>query len=604
MGSIDPGYETDFAQVTDADLLPSTVCVTRAAAGTRLRHQQVASLLRHTSGQLLLACRWDATGFEEGDASNEQALYFSRDGGRSWVMANGGEPIVTLAQGSGFATSSAITHAFAYQTDDGATWLAYTINQPFTWGADRPRRSTGGGEIRRLRISFDGQTWRSAGPSEVLWGFRAPLDDGCGGTWHDLRLLSLNGVLRLRSGVWLMPVAGRSTVDDPQGAYWRLNRAWVLASHDGGHRYRTSHFIGGGDALAVCEPTILETACDDHVVAFMRVQYETGDQLQRSDSFDGGRSWSWPRPVGLPNTGTSGTKPYARRLADGRYALLQTNEHERSDRTNMSLFLTDEDGLMRDRWKLVRTLGVDARQHWQGSAYGWLEEDGRGGLLAAWVAFDTHQSRLVIARFDDAWLARSLIDPNGVRDVDGDDLPHLVDAAGAAPGRALRFPNVRGRAVATRFGALQRYPQRVDAEFEVRRTPRNEPFLLLQLRADGGRHPSLTVALRPAVNQHLWVLENRGWIDTGVATPTGRWQLMLELHDPRRATLHLPADPARGAPATGTVSVVTPSLDCLCRTTNGCDSLWIGGGLVRDDCEVLLTGLAYGEARQREVTCS
>ena len=108
------------------------------------------------------------------------------------------------------------------------------------------------------------------------------------------------GLVRLRDGSLVMPIGGRSSVLDPQGAFSRLDRVWALVSRDDGATWPEAHFVGGGDSLCVAEPTLVETSRDGELVCLLRVQYGTGNQLHRSVSRDGGRTWSAPgrRPSG------------------------------------------------------------------------------------------------------------------------------------------------------------------------------------------------------------------------------------------------------------------------------------------------------------------
>ncbi len=527
---------TDFGAESATDFAVAPTRIATGGPGRRLHHQQAASLLVHPSGALLATCRWDERGDAEGDASNEQALYVSDDGGTAWRMENDRQPIITLDLGTSFDRPSSITHSFAWSDAQGRTWLYYTINQPFTWGAGRPDRSTGGGEIRRLELFEDEGRWHAADTSEVVWGFCRPVTDGRGGAWTDVRLLCLNGIVRLRSGRCLMPVAGRATVPEPAGAFWRLNRSWVLASDDGGATWFDLGFIGGSDALSVCEPTVVETGTDDQLVALMRVQYDTGFELYRSDSSDAGATWSHPRATGLPNTGGSGTKPYALALRGGAYALLQTNEHHVTDRTNVSLFLTDEAGMAHDRWPVVKVLASECVDHWLGSAYGWLAEAPDGALHAVWVGYAGAENHLNHARLAPPWVGGTVAEPVAPRDERGDDLPALTKVG--AGRRALQFPNTRSRAHLPRVGLVATPGFRVHFSFHIDRLPSAADVHLVDLCVRNGRDLAYRVVVRPAHGSTVWVDSNLGWHDTGFACrQDGRVDVDLEVRDDRSVRL-------------------------------------------------------------------
>ena len=524
---------TDFAASGESDPAPRVVRVRTGGPGRAPRHQQAASIHRHTCGDLLIACRWDAIGSDEGDASNEQALYVSGDGGGTWSLANGGRPAITLDHGSGFDRPSAITHAFVAEHGGGRTWLYYTVNQPHTWGRDRPDRATGGGEIRRLELRRVHGTWLAEPVSEVVWGYRTPVPDGRGGTWDDVRMLCLNGTLRLRDGRLVMPVAGRATVDDPDGAFWRLDRCWVLRSDDDGATWRDCRFVAGSEALCLCEPTIVEAAADGHLVALMRAQYDTGRELYRSESRDGGDTWTAPVPTGLPNAAGFGVKPYLTRLTCGAYALLQTNEHDTCERTNVALFVTDEEGLVADRWPVVRVVGSESERGWLGSMYGWIAEGEAGVLHCAWVSYHRGLNHLNYACLDPAWAASAVVEAVAPNDADGDDRPRFD---GAAPG--WRFGNTRARAHVTRPLASAGPDWSIDLDARIDRAPVNSDLQLLDLRTRSGADVACRVALRPAHGGRIWLDANQGWTDTGYAPRMGEaFRIELTVRGDKRVTL-------------------------------------------------------------------
>ncbi|HTO03565.1 MAG TPA: sialidase family protein, partial [Opitutus sp.] len=449
---------------------PFPTLTTVAVAGAKLpvKHLFIPCLFITASGQHLLLCRWDERGSEEGDASNEQALYSSDDQGATWRMANDGRPLITLAHGTSFALPSAITGAWLFEDVTGGIWAYYTINQPFTWGADLPHRSTGGEEIRRVRLEFDGRTWRVVAGSEMVWACRQRLPDGQGGWCDDVWLISWNGLLRTSCGILLMPVGGRSTVSEPRGAFWKLNRVWMLTSDDDGRTWTQAHFVAGSDSRCFAEPTIVETGTAGEIVCLLRVQYGTGNQLHRAVSHDFGRTWSNPVPTGLPNANQHGAKPYLLRTRDGNYVLAQTNEHSVVERTNLALFKTDEAGLLSDRWPDIKTLHVRHRSGWwPGACYAWLAENPRDGSLAvAFPGFDNEQNYLFFTHVSaDIFEYSDDVEPNGVIDEKGDHLPRRFQDATGRTG--FRFTNVRGRLTATRFDRrICETPARVS--FEVR----------------------------------------------------------------------------------------------------------------------------------------
>ncbi len=599
---------TNFATESTLDFEAKATRVVTASPDGPVKHTFIPTLLEHPSGHLLLTCRWDAEGGLEGDDTNEQALYFSSDAGDTWTMANHGLPIVTIANGTPHERRSALTHSFLFHDLDGRTWLYYSINQPFTWGADRPNRSTGGevlinqpltrgadrpnrstggGEIRKIEITFDGETWVTTGDSTVAWGFLQPVADGAGGLARDVRLVIQSGILRLRDGRLLMAVGGRSTVREPEGAFWRLNRCWVLESTDDGTTWSESHFIAGSDSLCCAEPTIVETSVPGELICIMRVQYATGAEMVRSDSYDGGRTWSAPVPTGLPNSGTSGTRPFMVRLRNGMFVLLDCSEHGNVGRTGASLYLADEADLRRNRWSLVKTIlvegaGTYTAPPFTAGGYGWVTELQTGEIVVLTGTFHREEQHINFAKVPLEWLAGTVVEPVAVNDNSADDRPTLR-ARGATPdGKSLHFSNARGRARATSFGGGDGYPIDVTLGHCIEELPTSSEFHFCRVGTSLGRWPAFSVTARPAVNGNFWLHDNRGWVDTGTAIPLNRWvRLRCIFRSPLQVSVTLDESPL------GDGSYLT-------RTTGRPDSLIIGALEIADDpCSIFLGEVTY-----------
>jgi hypothetical protein len=457
--------------------------VTASAAGST-RHAFAPALHVHASGDILLVCRWDGVGTREGDASNEQRLYVSRNGGETWQLANAGRPIISLDHGSSFTSPSAISHAWFFAPSTDRLWLVYSVNQPHTWGHDDPSRSTGGGEIRRLELHRHATgTWFSSGSSAVLWPFLGMLPDGRGGAVNDVRAISWNGAIRTAAHMWLMPIGGRATVAVPRGEAAKLNRVWLLRSADNGDTWQAHAFVAGDDRRCFAEPTLVRTSVPGQLVCLLRVQYDTGRELYRTVSQDDGATWSEPLPTGLPNADTQGVKPFLFRASAGDYWLIQTNEHTARSRTNIAIFQTDEAGLLTDQWQRVRTLDIGNRTGWwPGCCYGWLTEDlARGRFLAAYSAATPEHTEVRFTAFDrSTFFDAPSIEPNGVHDEEADDRPVQLTAAGS-----FRLVSTRSRLIAPRF--VTNCPQALQISFDlmIHELPAVEP---LQLLAIGNRH--------------------------------------------------------------------------------------------------------------------
>ena len=578
---------TNFATESPRDFEARPTRVVTASPHGPVKHTFIPTLLEHPSGHLLLTCRWDAHGGLEGDDTNEQALYFSSDAGNTWTMANHGLPVVTIANGTPHERPSSLTHSFLFHDLNGRTWLYYSINQPFTWGADRPNRSTGGGEIRKIEITFDGDTWVPTGDSTVVWGFMQPVADGAGGLARDVRLVIQSGILRLRDGRLLMAVGGRSTVPEPEGAFWRLNRCWVLESTDDGTTWSESHFIAGSDSLCCAEPTIVETSVPGELICIMRVQYATGAEMVRSDSNDGGRTWSAPVPTGLPNSGTSGTRPFMVRLRNGMFALLDCSEHGDVGRTGASLYLSDEAYLRKNRWNLVKTIliegaGTYTDPPFTAGGYGWITELQTGEIAVLTGTFHREEQHINFSKVPLEWLAGTVVEPVAVNDNCADDRPTLRWSAAAPDGPSLHFRNARGRARATSFGSGDAYPIGVTLTHYIEELPTSSEFHFCRVGTSLGRWPAFSVTARPAVNGNIWLHDNRGWVDTGTAIPVNRWvRLRCTFTSPLQVSVTLDESPL------GNGSYLT-------RTTGRPDSLIIGGLEIADDpCNIFLGEVTY-----------
>lgn len=597
-------FMTNFETETLSDFFAELVRVNTANPSSRNKHQQAACIHRHSSGQLLISCRWDETAKSqqpspgakfhnsfgehlelsaEGDDSNEQALYFSLNDGKTWTMANDGEPVITLRNGTSFDRPSSVTHSFIFENEEGEIWLYYTINQPFTWGSERPDRSTGGGEIRKIQVAYDGGTWRTSGVSEIVWGLMQPIDNGNGGYWDDVRCVCLNKIVKLSNGKLLMPVAGRTTVADPEGTYWKINRCWVLESSDGGQTWDRSSFIGGSDSMCLCEPTLVETATSGFLVAYMRVGYATGNQLYRSVSEDFGRTWSVPEPSGLPNTDTSGTKPCMMRLQSGEYVLLQTNEHSCADRTNMSIFVTDEEGIQTNRWKLCKVVGAECESLWKGSCYGSVDESPEGALYVAYVSFLEDNNYLNFAKIERSWLEGTIMEPTGIQDRKGNHLPYLVKE----DRRCLKFKNVRSRANAPQFMGLRRTPIFLRQSFRVKKSPSHAEFPLIHVSCNHGRTLLFAICLRPQMNSCIWIRHNGGWLDTGIQPELSTWmEVECRIEDRTRFRVKVCEELVAGGDALFMLSDGMP------------DTYLIGGNTSSlDECELEVTEVSYGAVR-------
>ena len=142
-----------------------------------------------------------------------------------------------------------------------------------------------------------------------------------------------NKPIRLLDGTWLA------------GASLERRRAWdvfVDRSRDGIRDWKRGPLLAvdrrriGGKG--VIQPTLWQSTPDD-VHMLLR---STGGEICRSDSADGGRSWSRVRPIGVPNN-NSGLD--LARLEDGRLALAcNPVEGNWAERTPLSILFSEDNG--------------------------------------------------------------------------------------------------------------------------------------------------------------------------------------------------------------------------------------------------------------------
>lgn len=197
-----------------------------------------------------------------------------------------------------------------FHAPDGRLWLLWTAQ--VSGNQDTA--------IIRRRISADGGC--SWGPIETLFGEQPGF-----GTFIRSPIVVLD------SGDWLLPI-WRCT-KPPAGAWTGdLDTSSVMISADGGASW-TEHAVPGSTG---CVHMSIVDLRDGTLVAFYRSRW--ADSIYRSQSSDGGRSWSAPEPTELPNNNSS---VMATRLADGRLAMVYNHSSE-ANATGRRLSLYDDIG--------------------------------------------------------------------------------------------------------------------------------------------------------------------------------------------------------------------------------------------------------------------
>jgi predicted neuraminidase len=192
-----------------------------------------------------------------------------------------------------------------YNAADGKVWLLYTSQ----------RSGNQDTSVVRRRISADGG--KNFGPAETMIA--------------DAGTFIRQPIVTLASGDLLLPVFKCRV---PPGEKWSGNtdNAGVYRSSDRGKSWSYSEVP---DSLGCVHMNILPVT-GSHLVAFYRSRW--ADFIHRSESLDGAKTWSAPRPSPLPNNNSS---IQCVRLSDGRLAMVY-NHSSAANATGRRTSLYDE----------------------------------------------------------------------------------------------------------------------------------------------------------------------------------------------------------------------------------------------------------------------
>lgn len=245
-----------------------------------------------------------------------------------------------------------LSAVYRRSSDQGQTWsdleVWFSTPEPDRCAHGHPNYVAQDGTLVGFSLTFDAQAGRMPCRRPVRLRSR---DDGR--TWeqpeplHDrVGVVTRAGRIVLQDGTWLFPqhyirppdvpleelrfpTAAREQ-RDVRDWVWGVN---VLLSTDQGQTLLPHGFLE--DPATIQEPHALQLH-DGTVVLLCRVNRD--GFLWRSDSRDGGRTWTAPARTGIPNPGS---KIWLMRLADGRIALVHNPSS--TERNPLALWLSDDE---------------------------------------------------------------------------------------------------------------------------------------------------------------------------------------------------------------------------------------------------------------------
>ncbi len=213
--------------------------------------------------------------------------------------------------------------------------------------------------------------------ARALWcGASAAGGDGRGrGLLDDIRIALEDKPICTTAGTLLLAVGGRSTVEDPRGAFLPLNRCWVLESLDDGETWATAHLIGGSDSPR-------RRGADHRGCRRRPARVPDAGAVQhrpRGSTRASARTMAAPgAPRYRPGCPTRGVRHQAVPAADRRWPVRVARVQRAGDagRTGASVYLTDSEGLLAGRWPRKKTLLIESPGEGMRPPTGWVATDG------------------------------------------------------------------------------------------------------------------------------------------------------------------------------------------------------------------------------------
>jgi predicted neuraminidase len=140
----------------------------------------------------------------------------------------------------------------------------------------------------------------------------------------------------------------------------------VLRSTDGGNRFSLHGYIRH-PTMNLWEPNVIQLS-DGSLMMLIRVSGAENGALWRSDSLDGGLTWSCPHPTDIPNPSTKFTL-----LSHGRTIILLNNPNPViRQRKPLSLWLSHDDAAT---WPTQRVLADFPAQRGVYYPHGFMDTD-------------------------------------------------------------------------------------------------------------------------------------------------------------------------------------------------------------------------------------
>ncbi len=248
-------------------------------------------------------------------------------------------------------------NALIFSGEDGVLQLLYVTVSVGKWS---------GSQLNLTASRDQGKTWAKSRRLLVS-------------PFFNLSELVKNAPTPLVGGGWAVPIYQEFLGKFPELLWLRPNKKGELVA--------TKSRIAGG--CSCFQPSL--TALDEKRAVIFCRDYQTSGKIWRSETNDGGKSWSAPRPIDLPNH-DSGIASV--RLSNGDL-LLAFNDSTTSARNILRLAISQDAG---KTWKRIATIAEEAKGDFS-YPYFFKTRDGMIHLLYSWQRRHIHH-----VVFNQAWI--------------------------------------------------------------------------------------------------------------------------------------------------------------------------------------------------------